>query len=178
MSNHGFIYGKNLPSVQQIDKDVREIMQKFPEFTVTLHDDTQCWIVEYESLRMCFWYKRFRKVPCLEFRHSYSGMPFMWWIEYEIREQIALKYKLKQYDEGIGKTESEYTNHKTYEEYFRATRDYPDRKISLDISYAIEADPLFAIMPEELHKYIGNRPPKVDVTQKDGKIVFTLKEKP
>lgn len=167
-------------------------MRKFPEFTIDYENEWNdverkhwiCWTIRYEDnpyLTMRFYIDIFRRrgmkgdAPCLNFPHGHT-LPFMWWIEYVIREQLAKMLNLKQYDEGIGDCENEYTDYQTYEEYFKAQNQFCQNDKTIEFRYNLEAEVLFQRMPEALHKYIGNPPRKIKTELKDSKYLFTMEE--
>lgn len=148
MSNIAYIYGK-IPHHNRVDKDVREIVNRqFPEFAVDFDANTRSWTVSYAEIALTFHITKFRRRNALSFRHGHSWR-FMYWIEYEIREQLAAKYGSKQYDEGIGNCEVDYKHSPTYQDYH-------------EMVYGEEGKPLWAlewkhykkIIPQPLMKYM------------------------
>lgn len=157
MSNHAYIYGK-LPSVDVIDADIREIISRqFPEFVVEKYGPGEngwnekgtLWMIKMTPERSQFiWTDKFKRKPCLEFRHGH-GADFFWWVEYEVREQLAVKYGLKANDDGIGDYKPEYKPYKTLIEYLNGTR----------ASYLKElASWHYEVLPKSLWKYLDGIP--------------------
>ena len=129
MSNHAYVMPKKMPTVSQIHTDAEAILKKFPQFKLTRNLDE--WIVEYiwpekaenqYFIGLCFWVDRYEKKKCITFRHGH-GLNFMWWIEYEIREELAKLYNAVSKDDGYeGKDPPCLERFDSYIEYFRFTR--------------------------------------------------------
>lgn len=167
MANHAFVIPRKLPPAEQIDQDVREIVQRqFPQLTVDFSPEEKSWLVSYNNdghLALTFWIGksyRAKKPNCIEFRHGH-GYNCLWWIENQIREQLAEKYKARCYDDGIGWYEREYVHYPTYREYLLKTHmqhlsSHPsyDGLMKQHVKMMMDIDR--ETMPPELHHLLGD----------------------
>lgn len=159
MANHAYVYGGNIPSNEEVDAVVREVVdKKFPMLQVDFHPDKAWqevkgyWLIHrkaeqepiYDAIE--FWRSKHRPCPelygentdewedsdwsawessqgevdCLEFRHGH-GSHIWWWLEYEIREELACRFDCVQEDDGVeGVTKNCTERYDTYADYFRA----------------------------------------------------------
>lgn len=63
-------------------------------------------------------------VPCIEFRHGHVYQ-FLWWVEYEIREELACRYDAWSVDDSDFKFDQpQQERFNTYEDYLK--RNYPN----------------------------------------------------
>jgi hypothetical protein len=191
MANHAFVYGTQIPSNDEVNAAVEEIVRKFPMLKVEYEPET-CWNegvpgfwrvhCEDDDLhRVQFWRsKRFpcpqffnvdteswgdeewedwySKVPqgidCLEFRHGHGG-ELWWWLEFEIREELAARFNCTQEDEGVGgvlKNRAERFD--TYAEYYSYQRSFLEPE-KLKASWDIEIDMFERMYPESMHPLKG-----------------------
>lgn len=140
MSNHAYVVPKKMPTSRQINKDAQEICaRKFPQFVLN-YDGKKNWHLKYDPapsyLGLIFWRSKTGdprtwnqklekctvELPCIEFRHGHSW-PFLWWVEYEIREELAVRYDAKVMDDSDGKLgRSQKERFATYSEYMAFTR--------------------------------------------------------
>lgn len=111
MANHAYVIPTEFPTIEQINHDTKEICsRKFPEFTLefTQNDSFSAgvWTLSYKDspeLHMMFWIDTWNDVPCIEFRHGHYGAgDWLWWMEYEIREELAQKYNAQVVDDADG----------------------------------------------------------------------------
>lgn len=133
MSNHAYVFAKTLPPAEQINKDAQEIVnRKFPQFELIYtprnnKNHTDCWELKHRSEvgrpSLSFWLDRHtpkgKRVaqPCIEFSHP-RGDSFMWWVEYEIREELATRYSAMTDDDGLeGPEPPSAERFNTYAEY-------------------------------------------------------------
>src|SRR4051812_2480743 len=102
MANHAYVVPKQMPPVEQIDRDVREICaRKFPMFTLEFNPEQPGWDLSYKNdgyIGLVFWISDIgnpdtfdeatetwgERWPCIEFRHGHGEHVWLWWVEYEI----------------------------------------------------------------------------------------------
>jgi hypothetical protein len=192
LANHAFVYGDEIPSNDEVQAAVEEIVRKFPMLKVEYEPDTDWnsegtpgyWMIHCEDddlHRVQFWRTTHEPCPqfydvdaaewddedwekwcekerpgidCLEFRHGHGG-DFWWWLEYEIREELACRFNCKQEDEGVGgilKNRSK--RYDTYAEYFADVRSFlePER---LKVSWIFESDMFEKMYPKSVHALKG-----------------------
>lgn len=145
MANHAYVIPKGkMPSPEQINQDAQEIVKrKFPQFTLTFQPPEQVgkdgvhWHLHAEPddgyLGLIFWLGEYgdpatyneedgtwgRMLPCIEFRHGHA-FRFLWWVEYEIREELACRYNAYSVDDGCDGCDGNTPSKERYENY----RDY------------------------------------------------------
>ena len=128
MANSGYVvFQKEIPSLEQIKEDVKEILKKFPNHTITFTQDEDSWskegtwvvsFKENDYLSLVFWISKFKNKKCIEFRHGHSSS-FSWWVEAELREGIGRKYNAKIADDAYsGYEKPSQKSFKTIKEYF------------------------------------------------------------
>jgi hypothetical protein len=171
MANHIFVIPKKMPTAEQVDKDAREICaRKFPQLTLHFKQEEGSWLLQYKDdpyIGLIFWISKWgdpktwneksktcsRVLPCIEFRHR-TG--WLWWVEYEIREELALRYNAKVVDES---NEEEFDapqteRYRNYSEYLAGTRG-PDMDKAMKEWLNTEIRICLENSPEELRPLIG-----------------------
>jgi hypothetical protein len=188
MANHGYIFAKELPDAETINKDVQEIVaRKFPMFIVNFDPEAAwhegkkgLWNIIFKNedpntfrIGIQFWMserERYEydeekdeegelidKLPCIEFKHGH-GSQFLWWLEYEIREELATRYNCTIADDGDGEENPPHTKrYNTFYEYFSDIH----KGLGIDIErfqklVAMELEFAREWMPEETHVLIGS----------------------
>jgi hypothetical protein len=159
MANHAYVIVKKLPPAKKVDAELRDIVSKFPQFTLTFYPKERSWffhLTSDEALGMSFWLsKTFEKEPCIEFRHGHCAN-FFWWIEYEIREELARRYGAVVVDDGDGeRNPPQVERYLTFSDYEKktSTRGFTAvkaKQLNLSLSELREW------LPSELHPLIGN----------------------
>jgi hypothetical protein len=162
MANHAYVYGGDIPSNEEVNAVVCEVVEKkFPMLDILFEPDTDWnsdgspgyWRVQRKSDEgeECYHAVEFfrtthhpppeyygvssedwedeeclaweaqhtEKLDCLEFRHGH-GFQLWWWIEYEIREELACRFGCHQEDDGTGATENYTERYDTYADYLKA----------------------------------------------------------
>lgn len=188
--NSAYVFPKKFPTSAQIDADVREIVaRKFPEFVVHFHEKEVAWTVQYKKaaykvattrqigflrydaanpglieylcliLRLSKWNRR----KCIEFQHGHS-YDILWWLEYEIREELALMYKAKTADDAIsGYHEPQIERFANYKEYLLFV--YEHRLITKVDFWRKHLNQILNIcretLPKNLHYLVGTSIKKV-----------------
>lgn len=116
MANHAYVIFKDgvLPSDEQIEQDLNEVLKRFPLFTASKKKDF--WSVDGtenpDYIGLIFWksdYKEYdekyehvvKTIPCLEFRHGHC-CSMLWWLESEVRNHFGRKYNTYQVDDCDG----------------------------------------------------------------------------
>lgn len=112
MANHAYVIPETMPAADEILAAVRETLaRKFPMLVLEWEPhnrERNLAIVSRPDLSgfgLCFWLDRFETGPddegrpCIEFRHGHAW-GILWWIEQEIREDLAARYKAVQYDDA------------------------------------------------------------------------------
>lgn len=121
MSNAAYVIPKLMPSYEDLDKTVREVITtRFPNFGVWEADD-KGWLIVHQSesdLAFNIWLEVFNRHEALQIPHKHR-YGFMWWVEYEIRERLAKTLKARQFDEGVGKVKNHDVFYPTYSDYLR-----------------------------------------------------------
>lgn len=178
MANHAYVIPKKMPTRKQIDTDAREIVtRKFPMFDLH-YDGKKNWHLQYKDdgyIGLIFWIDKYGLIetwtpeteeckvyrPCIEFRHGHSR-PFMWWVEYEIREELALRYKAQCADDGTpGYDPPQTDRYNSYMEYLVRTRwDMLAEDDKWRDFLNMELESSRAGLPQELLPLIGENIPK------------------
>jgi len=121
MANHAYIIPETMPTHDEVEAFVREILErKFPtlELKVTKAKDCWDWCI-YQSdgkIIQQFGFGEYDGKPCVEFRHGH-GADFYWWVEYEIREPLAIHLKARCIDDGCVDYEPQAETFDTLREY-------------------------------------------------------------
>jgi len=161
MSNHACVIPKKMPSIEQIDKDVHEIVsRKFPQFTLEF-DGEKFWELTHDpGYILTFWCSETDGEQYIEFRHAHQAI--MWWIEYEIREELALRYDATVIDEAecVAETpqKERFANYSEYTEHIHSDLGdlFPDwRNIA-----NLRIDAARNTVPEELKSLVGKNIPE------------------
>lgn len=148
MANHAYVIPKGkMPTADQINKDAQEIVRrKFPQFVLDYIPPDEIkggeanWhlhsVPDDGYLGMIFWIDEYgdpesfdektetwsRMLPCIEFRHGHAYR-FMWWVEYEIREELARLYDAYSVDDATGEFDPpQLERYDTYRDYLVRTR--------------------------------------------------------
>lgn len=134
MANHAYVVPKGkMPIVEQINKDAQEIVRrKFPQFVLDFYPPEEIgegginWHLHAEPydgyLGLIFWLDKYgnSKTPCIEFRHGHA-YGFLWWVEHEIREELACLYDAYSVDDAINELEApDKSRYDTYRDYLVA----------------------------------------------------------
>tara|TARA_Y100000034_G_scaffold48390_1_gene59745 strand:+ start:170 stop:607 length:438 start_codon:yes stop_codon:yes gene_type:complete len=95
---------EQFPDAETIENDVKGIVDyKFPMLTLT--GENGFWhlgLLDNAHLTIHFWRENDQT---LQFTHR-NTHPFCWWVEYEVRNALALKYKgMVRYDEVVREPE-------------------------------------------------------------------------
>jgi hypothetical protein len=180
MANHAYVIPDKLPDPQRINDDVFAIVKrKFPQFQLEFDATQNSWMLSYKGdgyIAMTFWLDEYgdpetfdeatekwgRMLPCIEFRHGHAYQ-FMWWVEYEIREELARLYNAQVVDDGLGtfdppQLDPQLERYDTYRDYLVRTRwdeleSDPAWKEFLNRQMDIEREAL----PDELKPLIGGK---------------------
>ncbi len=121
MSNAAYLIPKLMPSHEDVDKTIREIVTtRFPNFGVWEAFDNGWLIVHRKEIDLAFnvWREVHNGHEALQIPHKHC-YGFMWWVEYEIRERLAKALKARQYDEGVGRVRRYDEFYQTYSDYLR-----------------------------------------------------------
>lgn len=131
-----------MPTAEQINKDAQEIVRlKFPQFVLDFYPPEEIeegginWQLHAEPddgyLGLIFWLDKYgnpetfdpetgtwgEMLPCIEFRHGHAYR-FLWWVEHEIREELACLYDAYSVDDATGELEapdkSRYVSYRDY----------------------------------------------------------------
>lgn len=159
MANHGYVIVKKLPPAKKVDAELRDIVAKFPQFDLHFYAKERSWDFLLRSdnkFGMSFWLdKTYKKEPCIEFRHGH-GSNFFWWIEYEIREELGLRYDAIMADDGDNRrTKPKKKRYSFYSEYARENMSRWWTAFEAD-RFNKELAELRTWLPEELKSLIGN----------------------
>lgn len=171
MSNHSYVILRDgLPAVPQFEWHVNHIIsRKFPQFKLVRWDNCAPevgWELTHEptGVVLMFWMSKcgdpdtfnpdtgefVKQVPCLEFRHSSVLGGLMWWIEYEIREELAVRYG------GVTMDDSEAEVNAPQTERFATYADYLDHTGQLTGPSVTWVKILIAGTPKDLMPLVGD----------------------
>lgn len=137
----------DLPDAKTIENDVRAIIEnKFPKLKIL--GSKGFWHLGYEHdgvmnprLTLHFWREN---DTTLEFSHR-DTHPFIWWVEYEVREKLANQYKGRTTDDAV---KGDYA---PSNDSFNSLSDYLN-KVYEGIDWLIE-ESLNSRLPDELSEY-------------------------
>lgn len=160
MSNSAYLIPKKMPPFPQLDALVTGIVvNRFSQFKIETIDKSG-WFISHPDPTHGMYYglniwldeyvtSRSRK-QAIQIKHGHSGN-FMWWIEYEVRERLAVALNAKQVDDGVGAVKNETTYYQTYVDYVRAV--YDGKMIGFQIDMIKQE---MTVMPPDLVAMVGD----------------------
>lgn len=139
MANLAAVIPKTMPSDDEIHSFIEGIVRKrFPQFMLIRHEypTYTMWLLRHkieEHIALQFWTgttfdpdeeyrenENYTEIPCIEFQHGHNWN-FLWWVEYELREPLAIHLNARVVDDGVGETKTTDVSYDTYEDYVKAT---------------------------------------------------------
>jgi len=157
MANLAAVIPKTMPSDDEIHSFIEGIVRKkFPQFMLVRHEKPTytIWTLRHkleQHIALQFWTGKtfnpdeeyqeaedYTEMPCIEFQHGHNWN-FLWWVERELREPLAVHFDARIIDDGVGETKPKTNSYDTYEEYVKATM--PEWSLSVWIDEEIQHVP-------------------------------------